>query len=116
MRKPRSVADESQVTTNDNATVTMDKTGLYIFGKIVNRTRRRVPKINPTTEVVTYTLEDEAGRKNYVEDFAPSTYHELGEYVTFHVYVKAYIKKNREASYTLNILKDIEAVRGGEPF
>ena len=116
MRKTRNVSD-SPADINDASTgATMDKKGLYVYGKIVNRTRRKVPKINPTTEVVTYTLDDEAGRKNYVEDFAPSSYHELGEYVTFHVYVKAYIKKNKEASYTLNILKDIEAVRGGEPF
>lgn len=116
MRKPRNAVDTPDAAGGDSNVIPVDKVGLYVSGKIVNRTRRRVPKITPTTEVVTYTLDDEAGRKNYVEDFAPSSYHELGENVTFHVYVKAYIKKNREASYTLNILKDIDAVRGGEPF
>lgn len=115
MRKPRTITDEAAITEGEGNLVSKNKMGLYVSGKIVNRTRRHVPKINPTTEVVTYTLDDEAGRKNYVEDFAPASYHELGEYVTFHVYVKAYIKKNREASYTLNILKDNDA-RGGEPF
>ena len=61
-------------------------------------------------------MDDDSGRKNYVEDFAPTGYHDLGEYVTFHVYVKAYVKKNREASYTLNILKENVSDRGGEPF
>ena len=116
MRNTRTATDDPGAANNEPSVATMDKMGLYVTGKIVNRTRRRVPKINPTTEVVTYTLDDEAGRKNYVEDFAPTSYHELGEYVTFHVYVKAYIKKSKEASYTLNILKDNDAVRGGEPF
>ena len=116
MGKPRATTDRPAVTSDEDAIVTMNKMGLYVSGKIVNRTRRHVPKINPTTEVVTYTLDDESGRKNYVEEFAPTSYHELGEYVTFHVYVKAYIKKNREASYTLNIMKDSDNARGGEPF
>ena len=116
MRKPRTITDGPTATGDEDDVFTMNKIGLYVSGKILNRTRRRVPKINPTTEVVTYTLDDQSGRKNYVEDFAPTSYHELGEYVTFHVYVKAYIKKNREPSYTLNILKDNDNVSGGEPF
>ena len=115
MRKPRTVTDDNG-TVGKSDTIQTSKTGLYVSGKIINRTRRHVPKINPTTEVVTYTLDDDSGRKNYVEDFAPTGYHDLGEYVTFHVYVKAYVKKNREASYTLNILKENASDRGGEPF
>ena len=79
MRKPRAITDGPAATSDEDATVAMNKMGLYVSGKIVNRTRRHVPKINPTTEVVTYTLDDESGHKNYVEDFAPTSYHELGE-------------------------------------
>ena len=79
--------------------------GLTLSGTIVDRTRRHVPKDNPTTEIVTYTLSDNNSHKFYVDDFAPVSYHNLGDYVSFPVYVKPYIKKNKEASFNLCIQK-----------
>lgn len=79
--------------------------GLYLSGTIVDRTRRYVPKDNPVTEIVTYTLSDSRNRKYYVDDYAPSGYHELGTTITVPVYVKPYTKKNHDLSYNLCIQK-----------
>ena len=79
--------------------------GLFLNGFIIDRTRRQVPKNNPTTEIVTYTISDHFHQKYYVDDYAPSGYHEIGEYLSVPVYVKAYVKKNGEASYNLSIQK-----------
>ena len=113
MRRTRTVKDETELSIINNESVQIQQPyGLYISGKIVNRTRRYVPKANPTTEIVTYTLDDEDGHKYYVDDFAPEGYRELGEYVILNVYVKAYIKKSNEASYTINIRKEFSSGRG----
>ena len=64
-----------------------------------------VPHDNPTTEIVTYTVQDGYNRKFYVDDYAPDAYHELDSNVCFPVYIKAYNRKNGEPSYTLNIQK-----------
>ena len=79
--------------------------GLLLSGYVVDRVRRFVPKDKPTTEIVTYTVDDEAGHKYYVDDYAPDGYFDLGECICVPVYVKAYIKKNKETSYTIGIQK-----------
>ena len=79
--------------------------GLSISGTVIERTRRHVPKDNPTTEIVTYTLSDVNDRKYYVDDYVPSSYHEIGDSVSLPVYVKPYIKKNSEPAYNLCIQK-----------
>ena len=79
--------------------------GLYLNGFVIDRTRRHVPKDNPMTEIVTYTVSDNFDRKYYVDDYAPSGYHEIGEYLSVPVYVKPYVKRNGEASYNLSIQK-----------
>lgn len=79
--------------------------GLSLSGTVIDRTRRMVPRDNPTTEIVTYTIQDGYNRKFFVDDYAPSVYHELDSSVCFPVYIKSYIRKNGEPSYTLNIQK-----------
>lgn len=79
--------------------------GLYLFGKVIDRTRRKVPKDNPTTEIVTYLVQSSRDSKFYVDDYAPNSYYELGAEVSFPVFIKAYNRKNGEASYMLNIQK-----------
>lgn len=37
--------------------------GLSLSGTIIDRTRRMVPRDNPTTEIVTYTIQDGYNRK-----------------------------------------------------
>ena len=90
--------------------VTPQKTyGLFLNGTIVDRTRRHVPKDNPTTEIVTYTVTDENNRKYYVDDYAPESYYDLGVYISVPVYVKPYTKKNKDVSYSLCIQKKTSA-------
>lgn len=90
---------------NNNQSPVIRQVGLSFSGTVIDRTRRHVPKDNPTTEIVTYTIGDGNERKYYVDDYAPSSYHEIGENVSFPVYVKPYIKKNGEPSYNLCIQK-----------
>lgn len=88
-----------------------DTDGLSLSGAVVDRTRRMVPHDNPTTEIVTYTVQDSHNRKFYVDDYAPTAYHDLNTIVNFPVYIKTYLRKNGEPSYTLNIQKS-DAPRG----
>jgi hypothetical protein len=77
--------------------------GLYLFGRIIDRTRRHVPKDNPTTEIVTYLVQSNRDSKFYVDDYAPDSYYDIGADVSFNVYIKTYKRRNGEPSYTLNI-------------
>ena len=86
--------------------------GLTLSGKVIDRTRRMVPREAPTTLIVTYTIEDEMGNKYYVDEFAPNEFFELGMYISVPVYIKAYMKKNKEAAYSINIKKDVIYERG----
>jgi len=79
--------------------------GLALSGTVIDRTRRMVPRDNPTTEIVTHTIQDGYNRKYYVDDYAPNGYHDLQSSVSFPVFIKAYKRKNGEPSYTLNIQK-----------
>ena len=91
--------------TDASSTTIPKQYGLFLCGTVVDRTRRFVPKDNPVTEIVTYTLSDNEDRKYYVDDYAPSSYHDLGVYVSVPVYVKPYTKKNKDISYNLCIQK-----------
>ena len=91
--------------TLDTGTEISNTSGLFISGTIVERTRRMVPRDNPTTEIVTYTVQGNNDRKFYVDDYAPESYHDINSNVCFPVYIKTYIRKNGEASYTINVHK-----------
>jgi hypothetical protein len=86
-------------------------TGLSLSGTVIDRTRRMVPRDNPTTEIVTYTIQDDHNRKFYVDDYAPDGYHDMNVKVCLPVYIKSYNRKNGEPSYTLNVQK-LEITRG----
>ena len=85
--------------------------GLSLCGTIIDRTRRMVPRDNPTTEIVTYTIQDDYSHKFYVDDYSPDDYHEINATICLPVYIKAYSRKNGEPSYTLNVQKS-ESGRG----
>lgn len=85
--------------------------GLLIAGTVIDRMRRHVPKNNPSTEIVTYTIQDSSNRKFFVDDYAPECYHDLDKYVCLPVYIKPYIKKNGEPSFNFNVQKS-QSVRG----
>ena len=94
---------KSQETNNDSSV--NEVSGLFLAGTVVQRTKREIPSINPTTEVVTYQIIDDKERYYYVDDYSPSEYHECGTKVCLPVYVKPYKKKSGDASYSLNVLK-----------
>ena len=88
---------------NGQTPYTPELSRLSLSGTVVERVRRMVPKNNPVTEIITYTVQDSQNRKHYVDDYAPTGYHEIGEYVALPVYIKPYVRKNGDASYTLNV-------------
>ena len=69
---------------------------------------------NPQHEIVTYTLVDDNEGVYFVDDFEPDKYHNIGDYVMLPVYIKAYIKRNSQASYTICTRKDYQT--RGEAF
>ena len=90
----------------DHDTSTYELQGLYACGYIQKRTRRKVPKDNPTLEIVTYELKDNENRSVYVDDFEPNEYYEVGSLVNLPVYVKPYQRKTGQLSYTLCVVKN----------
>ncbi len=91
-----------------------DLQGLYACGQVLKRTRRKVPKDNPTVEIVTYELKGYDNRSIYVDDFDPAEYYEVGSLVNLPVYVKTYQRKTGQVSYTLCVNKG--TIRIGEEF
>ncbi len=79
--------------------------GLYACGEVLKRTRRKVPKDNPTIEIVTYELNGSDNRSIYVDDFEPDEYYDVGSLVNLPVYVKPYQRKTGQLSYTLCVNK-----------
>ena len=91
--------------------------GLYVVGKIANRTRRYITtNSNPNTEIVTYTIIDDHDRRFFIDDFAPLSYYVVSSPVTLSVYVKPFVKRNGDASYTLCIQKNYHPITKGEAF
>jgi len=94
---------------NSRANTKIEETipcGLIVHGTIVKRSRRSVDtKKGDSVEIVTYVVEGDEKRKFYVDDYAPDDYHDLDSNVCLPVYVKTYLRKNGDPSYTLNIQK-----------
>ena len=91
--------------------------GLYVVGRITNRTRRYITANgNSNTEIVTYTIIDDHDRRYFIDDFAPLSYYEVSSSVTLSVYVKPFVKRNGDASYTLCIQKNYQPITKGEAF
>ena len=75
--------------------------GLYLFGQIIDRTRRTIPtRDNSTAEIVTYTIQDSAGRRYHVDEYAPDDYYDLGAYAEIPVYVKTFKKRSGDIGYS----------------
>ena len=89
--------------------------GLFVGGTVRDRRRRYINKAgSDQVEIVTYTLTDSNDRNFYVEDYAPSSYRNIGDQTVFPVYIKPYRKSNGQLSYTICIKKDFET--RGESF
>ena len=76
--------------------------GLYLFGTVVDRTRRTIntKNGNSTAEIVTYTVQDDTGRRYYVDEYSPEEYYGLGEYVEVPVYIKTFKKRSGDIGYS----------------
>lgn len=88
-------------------TTSTNSTGIYFSGTVAERRKRMVPKDNPQTEVVTYAFYDEESHSHYyVDDYAPESYLEVGEYVTIPIRIKAYMHKgNGRPAYSMTVKK-----------
>ena len=87
--------------------------GLYLFGTVIDRTRRTInAKGNTTTEIVTYTIQDTTGRRYYVDEYSPEEYYELSEYAEIPVYVKTYKKRTGDIGYSFCVQTDGGPIRG----
>ena len=110
MYRTTSSLPPEDVTQNDQDSDDLD--GLILIGKVTDRKRRYVPQDNPTTEIVTYTIEDSTSRKYFLDDYAPTGYFELNDMITIPVYIKAFTKRNGDPSFQLNVQKSVSSTRG----
>lgn len=91
--------------------------GLYVFGRVSDRARRIIPTKNDSTaEIVTYTVEDTASHKYYVDEYAPTEYHDVGSFVSLPVYVKTYRKRNGDIGYSFCLQQQHAILSRGERF
>lgn len=75
--------------------------GLFLFGTVIDRTRRTIhTRNNSTAEIVTYTIQDNNGRRYYVDEYAPEEYYEISEYAEVPVYVKTFKKRTGDIGYS----------------
>ena len=87
--------------------------GLYLFGKVIDRTRRTInTRNNSTAEIVTYTIQDNDGRRYYVDEYSPDEYYERDGYVEVPVYVKTFKKRTGDIGYSFCVQQDSGTTRG----
>ena len=80
---------------------TDELSGLYVFGHVIDRTRRNIKTRNGSSaEIVTYTIQDNSGRRYFVDEYTPEEYYELGESVEIPVYVKTFKKNSGDVGYS----------------
>lgn len=86
--------------------------GLIIIGTVKERSRRYASIRGSQVEIVTYIVVDEKERRYYVEDFAPSEHHNVGDNITIPVYIKSYRKKTGDPSYSICVQKEYHSLKG----
>ena len=88
--------------------------GLYLFGAVIDRTRRTINtrSNNSTAEIVTYTIQDTAGRRYYVDEYSPDEYYEIGESAEIPVYVKTFKKRSGDIGYSFCVQQEFPSTRG----
>ena len=104
-------------TGNPGITTVEDDWGLFLIGEVSDRVKKNITTHGVDVEVVTYTISCNDRQRYYVDDFDPEKYFSVGEKVSIPVYVKAYKKKNGDASYMFKLQKkDIFVSSRGERF
>lgn len=88
--------------------------GLYLFGTVIDRTRRTINtrNNNSTAEIVTYTIQDNTGRRYYVDEYSPDEYFDLNEYAEVPVYVKTFKKRTGDIGYSFCVQQEFASTRG----
>lgn len=87
--------------------------GLYVFGHVIDRTRRTINTRNGSSaEIVTYTIQDNNGRRYFVDEYTPEEYYELGESVEVPVYVKTFKKNSGDVGYSFCVQQQFGPSRG----
>ena len=88
--------------------------GLYLFGTVIDRTRRMINtrSNNTTAEIVTYTIQDTTGRRYYVDEYSPEEYYVLSEYAEIPVYVKTFKKRTGDIGYSFCVQTQDDPTRG----
>ena len=81
--------------------------GLSLSGTVIDRTRRMVPHDNPTTEIVTYTIQDGYNRKFYFMSMTmlPTDIMILNPMYAF-LYISRHTIERTEIRHTLSISKN----------
>lgn len=108
---PSNINGSINANTSGSAIRNPGYSGLFLFGQVVDRTRKHVPKDNPTTGIITYTVQTVRDTKYFVDDYAPNAYYDIGSDVYLPVYIKTYKRRNGDPSYTLMFQHD-ERSRG----
>lgn len=89
--------------------------GLFVFGEVVERTKRTIP--NTTTEVVTYTVQDNEGRRYFVDKYIqPSEQETCFERGSYPVFVKTFRKRNCDIGYSFCVQQESRSHSRGVPF
>lgn len=86
--------------------------GLYVFGQVIDRTRRTIKTRNDgQAEIVTYTVQDVNGRRYFVDEYTPEQYCEIGEAVELPVYVKTFKKNSGDIGYSFCVQQQFGPAR-----
>ena len=88
--------------------------GLYLFGTVIDRTRRTINtrNNNSTAEIVTYTVQDDTGRRYYIDEYSPKEYYNLGEAAELPVYVKTFKRRTGDIGYSFCVQQETTSTRG----
>ena len=113
-RHPKTAAPLQPVQTIPDPVQEQDPlSGLYLFGTVIDRTRRTInARGNTATEIVTYTIQDTIGRRYYVDEYSPEEYYDLNEYAEIPVYVKTFKKRTGDIGYSFCVQTDGASIRG----
>ena len=91
--------------------------GLYVFGEVTDRTRRTVPtRDNSNAEIVTYTIQDTAGHRYFIDEYSPQRYNDIGTVVEIPVYVRTFKKRNGDVGHSFGVQQQLTISTRGERF
>ena len=111
VQEPDNAAGQPMNTITESAGETFS--GLYLFGRVIDRTRRKIQSRNGSSmEIVTYTIQDLHGRRYFVDEYTPDQYREINEDVEIPVYVKVFRKNNGDIGYSFCVQQQFGPARG----